>query len=337
MSNASGPQIEIDTGQPRNLMARVVGLVLLISAAVLGTYLVVAYFGWQSGRQAQAAVDSQALALSRQVELAREDIAQGSSDLALRRLSWVLDQDSGHGAAAALRSEIEATVAAAAPTATPTAVATAEPTPEGAATAAADVLPALQAIRRLVSDEAWDEALPALLAFQQQNPDYERRETDELLYQVYLRLGLQTIEGDATELGLNYLTQAERLGSLPQEAQDYRYWANLYLDGIAYYGVNWEIAGYYFRDLCAAAPFFQNACQLLNEVLLKQADQLAFAGEWCPAESIYQELWQADRGELISTKLAQARDNCALATPVPITGTESITGTLPITETGAGE
>lgn len=334
MNNSPGPNIEIETGRPRNLMARVLGLVLLISAGVLGTYLVVAFFGWQSGRQAQAATDTQALAFSRQVELARQDMTQGSTDLALRRLAWVLEQDGDHGAAAALQAEIAATMTAAAPTPTATAAATIEPTSVAEEPPpAADVAPELQAIRRMVGDEAWAEALPVLLAFQQQNPDYERRETDELLYQTYLNLGLETIEGDATELGLNYLAQAERLGNLPQEAQDYRYWANLYLDGIAFYGVDWEIAGYYFRDLCAAAPFFQDACRLLNEVLVRQADQLAFAGEWCPAETIYQELWQQARSEYISSQLALARENCALATPVPITGTESLTGTLPITGT----
>jgi hypothetical protein len=336
MSNSPGPQIEIDTGQPSRLWRRVIGVVLLISAAVLGTYLIVAYFGWQSGRQTQAATDSQALALSRQVDLAREDFAEGSSDLALRRLQWVLDQDGSHSAALTLQGEIVAAQAAAAtPTAAPTVAATATAEGTTPTVSDADILPALREIRRLVGQEAWDEALPALLAFQQSNPDYERRETDELLYTTYLRLGLATIEGDATELGLNYLAQAERLGNLPPEAQDYRYWANLYLDGIAYYGVNWEVAGFYFRDLCAAAPFFQNACQLLNEVLSNQAGQLAAAGDWCPAETIYQELWRQDR--TFEGQLAQARENCALATPVPITGTESLTGTLPIIEPTPGE
>jgi hypothetical protein len=109
------------------------------------------------------------------------------------------------------------------------------------------------------------------------------------------------------------------------------------LDGIAYYGVNWEIAGFYFRDLCAAAPFFQSSCQVLNEILRKQADQLAFAGEWCPAEVIYQELWQQDRSPALGDSLSLARENCALATPVPLSDTVELTGTLPITDVDPGE
>lgn len=335
MTKSNGPQIQIDTGQPRNLMSRIAGLVLIISAAVLGTYLVVAYFGWQSGQQSQTATEGRDQALARQVELARQDAAQGSLDLALRRLDWVLAQESGHDAAAALRVEIEATVQAeAAATVTPLPTAP----PEATATVAVDnSLPELQEIRALVERGAWVEALPALLGFRQRNPDLERPETDKLLYETYLNLGLEALQGDATELGLNYLAQAERLGDLPQEAQDYRYWGNLYLDGIAYYGVNWEVASYYFRDLCAAAPFFQDSCQLLNEVLIKQADQLAFAGEWCPAEAFYQELWAQNRTESLGEKLAQARENCALATPVPISGTVELSGTESITDAPPGE
>ncbi|MEZ4515425.1 MAG: hypothetical protein R3C44_00825 [Chloroflexota bacterium] len=336
MTKSPGPQIEIDTGEPRNLTTRLLGLALVISAVVLATYLVVAYAAWESGRKTQAENESQTQALAHQVDLARSDITAGSVDLAMRRLDWVLEQDSGYSAALALRSEVQATIDAAAvvrPTETP--APTEEPVATEEATVETDSLPELQEIRLLTAREAWDEALPLLLDFQQRNPDYERQETDELLFETYLNLGLVTIEGDGIELGLNYLAQAERLGNLPQEAQDYRYWGNLYLDGIAYYGVNWDVAGYYFRDLCAAAPFFQNSCQLLTEVMTKQAEQLAFAGDWCPAEEIYQELWQQDRG--FADQLTQARENCALATPVPITDTVDLTGTLPITDVPPGE
>lgn len=337
MANPSGPQDEIGQGQSRNLITRVIGLTLIISAAVLATYLVVAYFAWESGQRTRTTGQAQTAALLRQVELARTDAAQGSTTLALRRLDWVLEQDSGQTAAQDLRREILAMVdatAAAVPTAQPRPTTTAEP----AATetvASADSLPELQEIRRLVAAEAWDQALPAILALQQANPEYERNETNELLYKTYLNLGLNTIDADelGIETGLNYLLRAEQLGTLPQEAEDYRYWSNLYLDGMGYYGVNWETAGYYFRDLCAAAPFFHNACLRLNEILTKQADQLAFAGDWCPAEAIYRELWQQDRSQALSQKLNDATANCAAATPVPISGTVELTGTVGLTET----
>ena len=116
--------------------------------------------------------------------------------------------------------------------------------------------------------ERWDEALPLLLAFQRDHPDHERGETDRLLYDTYLALGLSHINTDKIELGLNYFSLAERLGDLPQEALDYRLWADLYFQGVAYSGVNWAIAGDYWRDLCFVAPFFQDSCARLDAALV---------------------------------------------------------------------
>ena len=82
-------------------------------------------------------------------------------------------------------------------------------------------------IQRLVATKYWEEALPALIAFQQQFPSFEREETDQLLYDVYLNYGLDLITGEEVELGMYYLTQAQQLGDLPQSARDYETWAEL--------------------------------------------------------------------------------------------------------------
>lgn len=176
-----------------------------------------------------------------------------------------------------------------------------------------------------------------LLAFQHTYPDYERGETDQLLYDTYVALGLQAINTDKIELGLNYFSQAERLGNLPQEALDYRVWADLYFQAVAYSGVNWDIAAGYWRDLCAAAPFFQGACERFQTALIGLGDQLAYQLDWCPAVPVYQEAWNRQPTESLDAKLAQAREGCASATPVPITGTNPLSDTAPITGTNPTE
>ena len=47
---------------------------------------------------------------------------------------------------------------------------------------------------------------------------------------------------DRIELALTYLEQAQRLGTLPQVALDQQALSKLYLDGLSYYGVRWEVA-----------------------------------------------------------------------------------------------
>lgn len=342
------PPVE-EIGEPTNLEneagarrprlgVRLLGLALVIFSVVVATYLLVAYFAFASGRGERIAQEKTARAeqIDRQLELAREDLAEGSDNLALTRVEWVLSQDAANADALALRDEVLSDRAE------PTAAATAPPeTPTPATTPAAgpppgDALPELQAIRRLTAAERWEEALPLLLAFQHNFPDYERDATNRLLYDTYVALGLNYVNTEKIELGLNYFAQAERLGNLPQEALDYRLWADLYFQAVAYSGVNWDVAAGYWRDLCAAAPFFQNSCERFQRALIGYGDQLAYLLDWCPAVSVYQEAWNRQPTEQLDSKLGEARAGCASATAVPITGTAPITGTNPLTPTEPG-
>lgn len=321
--------------RPR-LAVRLLGLALVIFSVAAATYLLVAYFAFESGRSLsqQQETTQRAEQIARQIELAREDLDAGSENLALTRLDWVLSQAPDNADARALREQVTSRTPE--PTAAPT-ESPAEPTPEGTAIPGdEEALPELQAIHRLVAGEQWEEALSSLLFFQQQHPDFRRDETDKLLYDAYLALGLAYINTEKIELGLNYFAQAEKLGDLPQEAQDYRLWADLYFEAVAYSGVNWDIAGDYWRDLCAAAPFFQDSCSRLERALVGVGDQYAYYFDWCPALSIYQEAWNRQPSDALGAKLSQARDGCASATAIPISGTNPLTATNPLTPTEPG-
>ncbi len=321
------------------LLSRLVGLALVISSVVLATYLLVAYFAFESGQAARVAQETTARdeQVARQIELARQNLDEGSSHLALTRLDWVLAQTPDNAAALALREQAAAADAAGrAPQPTEAPQPTAEATPEEPAAEPGETLAELQAIRRLVAAEQWEEALPLLVVFQQRFPDYRRQETDQLLYDTYVALGLAYANTEKVELGLNYFAQAERLGDLPPEAEEYRLWADLYFQGIAYSGVNWGIAADYWADLCAAAPFYRDACVRLDRALVGQGDTFAFYLDWCPALEIYQRAWNRQPTNALGNKLAQARDGCAAATAVPISGTLPLTGTAPLTPTEPG-
>ena len=339
---AKDEEVAVTERQPR-LAVRILGLAMVVTSVFLATYLIVGYAAFESGKalgteQGITALNEQ---LTRQLELARQDWADGSENLALTRLDWILSQDPDHAEALALRAEVvrSTTVVEPSPVVKPDQEAEAEATEESIA----DDLPEVAAVRRLVQDEKWTEALPLLLSLQQSNPSGDSGEINQLLYDTYLGLGIGYISSGQIELGLNYLSQAERLGSLTQEALDYRVWADLYFQAVAYSGVNWELASGYWRDLCAAAPFFQDACSRFDEALANYGDQLAYQLDWCPAVSIYEEAWNRRPSDLLDSKIAQAREGCALATPIPVSGTITIsqttilTGTAPITPTEPGE
>jgi hypothetical protein len=195
-----------------------------------------------------------------------------------------------------------------------------------------DLTPAFKRLQQLVDDGSWSEAISALIDFQSEHPNYRRLETDRLLYDAYVNQGQALLNGEQVELGLYYLSQAETLGDLKQEVLDQRLWAELYLSGIAYYGVDWETAAAFFRDLCAAAPFYQESCQKLRVSLTSLGDIYAANLDWCPAEALYAEAASHNGDAELGDKLAEARLMCLEATPTPaapITATQTISGTLP--------
>ena len=191
-------------------MTRILGLILIVAAAVVALYIVVAVLAWQSGQSIRSEREDNQLAeqLDRQVSLAQNDISQGSYNLALRRLEWILDRDPENADAQAIKQQAEAALKTAlTPEAPPTATPPLEPSPTPGRLGEPDV--EFERLQRMDEQERWQELLESTLVFQQQYPDYERLETDRFLYNSYVNLGLQYIQGDAIELGINYFSQAE--------------------------------------------------------------------------------------------------------------------------------
>ena len=310
------------------------GLLLVITASLLAYFLIIGLLGWQSGQRKLTEAQATALIeeLNKQVELAQSDMAEGHYALAQERLAWVLARAPDHVEAQTLQQEAQARIEqllTPQPTQTPTPPPTETPLPTSAPEIVADPDERLAEIEQLIEAEAWPEVLPMLTDFQRQFPNYERPTTDQWLYDTYIQLGLSLMDGEQVELGMYYLSQARRLGDLPTEVVDYETWAELYLQGIAFYGTNWDASAYYFRNLCLAAPFFHDSCERLHEVLVAYGDQYAVAQDWCPAQQLYEEARQLDIIPGLPQKLEQAITGCLAATPTP----GVITGTLPITLT----
>lgn len=317
---------------------RVLGFALIVTAVLLGWYLAVLYIGWQSGQELlneRREVELQEQ-VARQVTLAQENIEEGSYTLAIRRLEWVLAQSPNHAEALQLQQQAQEALNL---VLTPQTVINgitkepATPTPSLPTPTAGPIEDPESELRRIQSmarEEAWPEVVTALTAFQRQFPSYERSETDALLYDAYVEWGLQLLDGEQVEVGLYYLEQAARLGDLSQEVLDYQFWAELYLQGLAFYDVNWAAATYYFRDLCLAAPFYQASCDRLQEALVAYGDQFAFTLDWCPAQELYAEALPYGRTQALIEKANNAQEQCLLATPTP---TATATFTAPITDT----
>lgn len=282
----------------------------------------IAYVGWQTGqtRSIRAAEAETSTQIARQVELARTDLDAQRPDLAAARLDWVLTRAPNDNAILALRRQAQNMLVQAVPSSAPnrpnpTPFPTRLPPTPGAGLG--DPAARLAALQTLSAQERWDDLISRTIAFQLDYPAYERWQTDTLLFDAYVQQGLALTIGDNVELGLAYFDEAEKLGTLPQEVLDRRVLANLYLNGLAFQGINWKIAVDNYRALCRQSPFFHNSCQLLFEALLPYGDEFVAQQEWCPAVEAYNEATQYRSSEELVTKLRDARIGCTGATPTP--------------------
>lgn len=319
----------------RRRILGVLGIVFIILAILLATYSLVFFVAWQGAEEERLEDEKQALEdeLEKQMSLARDDINAGNLELALRRLDWILDLRPGYTGAAELREVARSDLAR---SITPEAMSTSRPpvTPTSSLNNEADPAFLLTELERLYQDEQWLSATDELAAFQIRFPNYNRRDTDRMLFNASINLGLELLQSDQIELGLYYISQAEKMGDLPQEVEDYRTWAELYLLGIGYFGVDWGQAIYYLRGLCSAAPYYQDSCSRLYESLVAYGDIFSASMEWCPAEELFFEAMLFDTNEALNQKLDEAQAKCLEATPTPtviITSTVVITGTPTIT------
>ena len=335
------PISEQGMAQKPRLM-RLVGPILIAAALLLALYTAIAYTAWQSGRslRQQRVQEERSTEVANQISHAQEEIEAGNVRLALRRLEWVLGQDPEHTRAQALREIAESALNQPGSPSQENEGATETPRATAGAGGSNEAAEAqLQEAEQLVEAERWQEAIRALVDFQHRFPDYDRRHTDNLLHQSYIVRGADLLYGEQVELGLYYLSLAEELGDLPQGVEDQRPWAQLYLAGMGYYGVNWDVALFYFRDLCLAAPFYQNSCQKLYEALVARGDQYAVQQDWCPARSLYAEAYAIEDPSSLAQKLGEAREACDAATPTaaaPITSTNAspLTATIPSEQDG---
>ena len=326
------PPMTSESKRPFLSKRRLVGVSLITFVLLIGWFLGVAYFGWQRGEKVREERVSEALSeqVSRQKELAQSNISEGNYELALLRLNWVIDQYPADADALSLKSEAEnGLLVLFTPTPSPaaTVVATLTPLPTPTAGPISSPNDELQRIRRLMATKEWQAAISAISKFQLEFPNYERQETDTFLHEAYLELSLDMLNGEDVETGMYYLAQAANLRALSQSMIDYETWAELYLQGVSFYGANWDASAYYFRDLCLAAPFYQNSCTRLQEVLILFGDQQSSAQEWCPAQELYLEASQYDFVPTLNDKLSQAQEMCSLATPTPEIPTPELTPT----------
>ena len=95
MDNTEQQHIETKNEGSSWTPSRIFGLILVVLTVLVTLYIIVGYTAWQSGQAIRQEREDAQLAehFDHQIALAQDDIGQGSYNLALRRLEWILARD----------------------------------------------------------------------------------------------------------------------------------------------------------------------------------------------------------------------------------------------------
>lgn len=314
------------------------GYFLLGAALLIIFYAIIAAVAWRSG-QAERTEQAQAnlvTNISRQLELAHQDVIAGNIALAERRLEELQRWSPDDPEVIALAATIDAIAATPLPTprviisdngvtitptpitTTPTAtppllppVATQENrTPQPAALEAR-----LNTLQAMVDNEQWEDAIRELVAFQIDYPNYERFRTNSLLFDAYIGAGFHYTNGNRVTLGINYFEQAQKLGTLQEQALSQLYYSRTYLTGVSYFGIDWGRSVSALGEICMTLPGFQDACELLVEARVGYGDQLTIAEDHCGAMFQYAQALRSITNTDLRDKWSVAKQQCE--NPVP--------------------
>jgi tetratricopeptide (TPR) repeat protein len=255
-----------------------------------------------------------------QYVLAQQDIAAGNFDRARQRLEYIIKLDPNYpGVSEQLAYVYTQQRITATPTIIPTPTLTPTPDYRGR-----DELFA-QAQNMLIARD-WTGAIDTLLLLRKNYPDFVAVQVDGMLFVALRNRGIEKIAQLYDLEGGNYdLTLAELFGPLDAEARNWRDWAELYIRGASFWGVDWAQSVNYFSQLAAAAPNLSDisgwtASNRYLEALLGYGDWLAARSQWCDAQAQYDTYMTLMASSQVEPTAVYAAEQCAqgvIETPTP--------------------
>jgi tetratricopeptide (TPR) repeat protein len=287
--------------------------------AVLGVLLLAliaggsVYAGYSSAIEQRTHYQSTLFAneAANQYVLAQQDIAAGNFDRARQRLEYIIKLDPNYPN---VSEQLATVLTQQRITATPTVVPTPTLTPTPDYRGRDELF--TQAQNLLISRD-WTGAIETLLLLRKNYPEFSAVQVDDMLFVALRNRGIDKIAQLYDLEGGNYdLTLAERFGPLDAEARNWRDWAELYIRGASFWGVDWAQSVSYFSQLAAAAPNLSDvsgwtASNRYLDALLGYGDWLAARGEWCDAQAQYDTYMTLLASSQVEPTAIYAADQCA--------------------------
>jgi tetratricopeptide (TPR) repeat protein len=287
--------------------------------AVLGVLLLAliaggsVYAGYNSAIDQRTHYQSTLVAneATNQYVLAQQDIAAGNFDRARQRLEYIIKLDPNYPN---VSDQLAYVLTQQRITATPTVVPTPTLTPTPDYRGRDELFAQAQ---NLLIGRDWTGAIETLLLLRKNYPDFSAVQVDDMLFVALRNRGIDKIAQLHDLEGGNYdLTLAERFGPLDAEARNWRDWAELYIRGASFWGVDWAQSVSYFSQLAAAAPNLSDvsgwtASNRYLDALLGYGDWLAARGQWCDAQAQFDTYMTLLASSQVEPTAIYAADQCA--------------------------
>jgi tetratricopeptide (TPR) repeat protein len=301
----------------------IIGALTILAVSILIFSLVL---GVRAGQQQVETQRRQQIGIA--LQRATDFQAEGNLPSALDEYQKILVLDPSNDLA---RQGIEALLvmarsgqaAATLPTATPAATAAADtatsplsgPTSAPAATTAtpaAGLATYWATAQNAARAGRWQEVLTNLLLIQQSDPTFNRTEVTEQLVAAYVNLALEKDNTDNLEEALALYEKALALKPAADVTRE-RDLIEMYLDVLAYTGVEWPVVIQELQALYALEPDYRDVEQRLQEAHIAYADQLAGEEAWCMAQDEYNQAISVISTPEIVVKRDAAQTQCQLA------------------------
>ena len=297
-----------ETGKKSDVRASLspfaVGL-FAIMAIVVGI-AIMAYGGYRAGIKQRVAVAATEVAneVQMQYSLAIQDMEIGQSGVALQRLEYILKLNPDYLDAADL-------LAKAREDASGLALRSVQPTE--VLQFDEDRLSAEERFRLLMlayDSRDWSETVQRASDLKVTNVDHRSETVNGMLFVSLRNRGIERIDSGLLELGLTDLEHSEQIMSLDNVALQRRRWASLYLAGMAFWDLNWQLVIENFSVLNAIAPNFQDARILLREAYISYGDELVQSQESCLAKEQFVAAREIAVDSKIDDQLSVAEKKC---------------------------
>lgn len=289
------------------------GVVLLSILALVVIAFVSAYGGYQSGINERTGYEATLTSqeAQQQYELGVQDISEGRYEVARQRFEYVIQLNPNYPGVTEKLAEVLLEIRT---TATPTTAPTPTLTPTVDLRGTEELFAQAQA---LLINREWSGSIETLLKLRKDEPAYRAVEVDSMLYVALRNRGVEKILNQADLEGGTYdLALAEKFGPLDTEANNYRFWADLYVTGVSFWELDWGQASYYFGQITLVAPNLRDssnmtATERFRIATIKYADTLSENGEWCRAQEQYQSVINLVADSEVESKLNKAIKKCA--------------------------